>query len=119
MSRVEELMKALEIAENKEQLKMLVESGKREKDALMGIASKLGFEVTEEELVKVLAKSRELDDEELEKVNGGIFWLGEDAPNGHEVGCLHFYYSTWDDYYSERDTGHCQMSYNDAFADIR
>ncbi len=50
-------------------------------------AAELGYEVTEqdisgkEDLVK-------LDEEELDNVAGGIFGFGEEAPDGHEIGCF-------------------------------
>ncbi len=108
---MKEVITALQKDENKKLVEELVESGKKESEALVEVASKLGFEVTVEELAKGLASSRELDDEELEKVSGGMFWLGDDAPNGHEVVCLNWYYSGWDDYYAERDTGRCNLNY--------
>ncbi len=104
---MEELLKALKSEENKKLVEELVKSGKKESESLVEVASKLGYEVTADELGKAFAETRELDDEELEKVSGGIFWFGDDAPNGHEVGCLAFYYNHWDDYYQERDTGRC------------
>ncbi len=108
---MEKLLEALKSEENKNLVEELVKSGKKESEALVEVAGKLGYEVTAEELGKALAETRELDDEELEKVSGGAFWLGDDAPNGHEVGCFAFYYHSWDDYYQERDTGRCVIRY--------
>ena len=42
---------------------------------------------------------KELNNEELDKVAGGVFWCGPDAPDGHEVGCLLNYYISWHEYY--------------------
>ena len=33
-----------------------------------------------------------LDVEDLDKVAGGVLWFGEDAPDGHEMGCVCTYY---------------------------
>ncbi len=113
MDRIKELLEELKAEENVKALRELVEAGKKESEALTEIASKLGYEVTAEELSTAIAETRELDDEELENVSGGKFWQGEDAPNGHEIGCLEWYYRGWYDYYSERDTGDCVRQYED------
>ena len=41
----------------------------------------------------------DVSDEDLEKVSGGALWFGEDAPDGHEIGCLMAWYDDWDEYY--------------------
>lgn len=59
-----------------------------------GFAKELGFDVTGEEVEKALRQLREtgeqpkdLDPDELDNVAGGYWWMGEDAPDGHEMGC--------------------------------
>ena len=67
---------------------------------MVAIAKELGFDVTAEELeeaVKAMRKAageatKELSIDELGKVAGGIFWTGEDAPDGHEMGCFMTYH---------------------------
>ena len=69
----------------------------------VGIAAELGLEVTADELLEVTNELRaargasaespvELEDSELDKVAGGAYWEGEDAPDGHEMGCVWFYH---------------------------
>ncbi len=111
-----ELMELLNKDENRKLVEELVKSGKKESEALVEVASKLGYEVTAEELAKELASSRELDDEELEKVSGGALWFGDDAPDGHEVGCWVTYYGSWDDYDSTVATGYCVKQYDKDFS---
>lgn len=42
---------------------------------------------------------KELNNEELDKVAGGVFWCGPDAPDGHEVTCIATYYLSWAQYF--------------------
>ena len=71
------------------------DSGKKEKELLPEVAKEFGYEFTEEELT-----TRELDVDELANVAGGIFWLDDDAPDGHEATCFTcYYYRGMDDYY--------------------
>ena len=42
--------------------------------------------------------AKRVDVKDLENVSGGIFGFGEDAPDGHEIGCLSHYYDDWNDY---------------------
>ncbi|MBR6331900.1 MAG: hypothetical protein IKR78_02075 [Dehalococcoidales bacterium] len=44
-----------------------------------------------------------LSDDNLEKVSGGMLWFGEDAPDGHEIGCLVAWYEDWDEYYFDNN----------------
>ncbi len=106
-----ELVNALQKEENRKLVEELVESGKKESEALVEVASKLGYEVTAEELAKGLASSRELDDEELEKVSGGALWFGDDAPDGHEIGCWQTYYASMGDYDFRQQYGRCNTWY--------
>ena len=72
------------------------------------LAPKLGFDVTEDEIragveaikqeriKKTAADIQALSDEETETVAGGkedLFWTGEDAPDGHEMGCFATYHN--------------------------
>ena len=72
------------------------------------LAPKLGFVVTEDEIragveaikqermKKTAADIQALSDEETETVAGGkedLFWTGEDAPDGHEMGCFATYHN--------------------------
>jgi hypothetical protein len=50
-----------------------------------------------EEAVKAMRKAageatKELSLDEMGKTAGGIFWTGEDAPDGHEMGCFMTYH---------------------------
>ena len=86
-----------ELKENvKKELEALKDSGKKESELLPEIARKLGYDLTSEEFEEV---SKVLSDEELANVSGGMFGLGEDAPDGHEVGCFFFFYLKWSNYY--------------------
>ena len=74
----------------------------KEPDEVVSIAKEMGFDVTEEdltaavnELKEVRAKQGDLvlvSDDEVEQASGGAWWLGEDAPDGHEMGCGIFYH---------------------------
>ena len=66
----------------------------------VALAAELGHDVTEEELLAAEAKLRgpadsevvELDLADMDKVAGGAYWYGDDAPDGHEMGCDLFYH---------------------------
>ena len=53
--------------------------------------------------MKEKTKAKKVDDKDLKNVSGGMFGLGEDAPDGHEIGCLMKYYDDWFDYYWRND----------------
>lgn len=80
----------------KQELEALKESGKNEKELIPEIARKLGYDFTDEEFEEA---SKTLSDEELANVSGGMFGFGEDAPDGHEVGCFFLFYLKWSNYY--------------------
>ena len=69
-------------------------------EALVAAAAELGFDVTANELTNAEHELRlggaqrgvELKPEQLDKVVGGVFGFGEDAPDGKEMGCFVFYY---------------------------
>ena len=82
----------------------------------VAIAKELGFDVTAEELeqaVKAMRKAageatKELSLDEMGKAAGGIFWTGEDAPDGHEMGCA----ISWHHYmYQKENNIWCNLSY--------
>ncbi len=66
------------------------------------LAKELGYDVTAEELARAEQDLRapsgsgetpvELDVDDLDKAAGGSFFLGEDAPDGHEMGCIAIYH---------------------------
>jgi hypothetical protein len=83
-------------AENKELAEKLEEAFRQarksgDKAGFFKAAAELGYEVTEkdftgnDELVK-------LDEEQLDDVAGGIWGLGGEAEDGHEVGCFMYWY---------------------------
>ena len=90
---------------------MAAEGVTSEKDtkAIVKIAQKLGYDVTEEEFNNVKSgniesmKNGELSEEELDNVAGGAFFCGPDAPDGHEVGCWWTYYDDWHAYFNSRN----------------
>ncbi len=53
-----------------------------------------------------------VDDEQLATVSGGAFGFGEDAPDGHEIGCWAVYWSNWDDFYNDSANAakHCRSN---------
>ena len=66
------------------------------------IAKELGFDVTADDLAQAERALRnasgtaeapvELAPGEMDMVVGGSAFLGEDAPDGHEMGCIAFYH---------------------------
>ena len=82
----------------KKELEVFKDSGKRESDLLPEIARKLGYDFTDEEFSEA---NKTLSDEELANVSAGVLWFGEDAPDGHELTCIKFYYWGWTNYYFE------------------
>ena len=65
---------------------------------------------TEQDLKKELSGAEEpvvLDENDLDQVAGGMFWFGDDAPDGHEIGCFATYYNTIEDYYFENHVCAC------------
>ena len=74
-----------------------------------------GQEVGPDDVEKLWAevtKFRQKDDrklsvDELDAVSGGVFWLGNDAPDGHELGCWSFWYENWDDFYLAHVNEYC------------
>ena len=66
------------------------------------VARGLSFDVTEDELTQAAAALRaeranqsepeKLTPESLDAAVGGMFWDGESAPDGHEMGCVWVYH---------------------------
>ena len=65
-------------------------------------AVEAGYDVTEAELIEAEKEFRKekaestdakLSMDDLDAVAGGAYWRGEDAPDGHEMGCIACYYS--------------------------
>ena len=83
----------------KKELEVFKDSGKKEKELIPEIARKSGYDFTDEEFKEECLKLKELNDEELANVSGGYLWLGEDAPDGHELNCILSYYQGWHHYY--------------------
>ena len=100
---LENAKKFLEQAMKDEALRARV--SEKEPGEVAAIAGELGFEVTAAELTQAelalrLApanreKSVELNVNDLAQVAGGDFWTGDDAPDGHEMGCLITYHQWW------------------------
>ncbi len=78
------------------------------------VARGLSFDVTEDELTQAAAalKAERANPGELEKLTlekldtavGGMFWDGELAPDGHEMGCLLSWYG---DQWQEKNGIYC------------
>ncbi len=75
---------------------------------LVKAATDAGYNVTAGEMIAAekdfrteKAKKTKLSVEELDAVAGGDWWRGEDAPDGHEMGC----WASYHDYYYQKDTG--------------
>ena len=54
---------------------------------------------------------RELSLDEMDAVSGGVFWLGNDAPDGHELNCFWFWYENWGQFYVENMDEYCYGGY--------
>jgi predicted ribosomally synthesized peptide with nif11-like leader len=70
---------------------------------LLKIANESGYDVTMEELTeaereykrdKAAETDEKLSFDDLEGVAGGGLWTGDDAPDGHEMGCAISYHGT-------------------------
>lgn len=79
---------------------MLKDIGNKDPDEVVKIARNLGFDVTADELDEALKVMRQtnrdamqqLTPDELDNIAGGMFWEGDDAPDGHELGCFATYH---------------------------
>ena len=95
--------------ETNEELKAKIE-GITDPEELLKIANDSGYDVTLEELVEAEKESRKakaaetdakLSFDDLEDAAGGKAWDGEDAPDGHEMGCFVSYHQS--DYAKKND----------------
>ncbi len=85
-------------------------------DETAAAAAELGFAVTGEELLAAEQELRkasgadveELDEADMDRAAGGGCWNGEDAPDGHEMGCHIFYH---DNDYSQKTGNFCKQVY--------
>ncbi len=97
-----------------EELKAKVQ-GITDPGQLVKVAADAGYDVTAEEMIAAekefrteKAKKTKLSVDELDAVAGGAVWQGEDAPDGHELGCGVSYHDY--DYQKENNIW-CQESY--------
>jgi len=88
----------------------------KESAEVVEIAKELGFDMTVEELEEAMKalrqaamqETKELSLEEMDQAAGGTFWGGEDAPDGHEMGCA----LTWHGYsWSKEKNIWCNKSF--------
>ena len=96
----EQAMQFLKLLDSDEALQEQLRD-KTPKDAVE-VARGLSFDITEDELTQAAAalKAERANQVDLEKltlenldtVAGGVFWDGETAPDGHELGCAIFWY---------------------------
>ena len=90
-------------------------TAEKEPAEVVAIAKELGLEATAEELEQAVKAMRqeaeepkELTLDEMDKAAGGVWWTGEDAPDGHEMGCA----ISWHHYtYQKENNIWCNMSY--------
>ena len=90
-------------------------TAEKEPAEVVAIARELGLEATAEELEQAVKAMRQEAEEpkkltldEMDKAAGGVWWTGEDAPDGHEMGCA----ITWHHYmYQKENNIWCNMSY--------
>ena len=74
--------------------------GEKTPEQAAAAAAELGFELTADELLaaeaelrsEMAAKPVELSPEDMDRAAGGIWWYSEDAPDGHELGCVITYH---------------------------
>ncbi len=85
--------------EYSEQVRKLMEEGMEKQDAARKVAALMGYELSDETIAAADKEGRELSLYELDAVTGGFFWCGEDAPDGHELHCVSFFYNGWRDFY--------------------
>ena len=82
-----------EDAANDKELAKKLEEADREShksgdmNSFIKAAAELGYEVTEQD-ISAGDDLVKLDEEELDDVAGGVFGFGDDAPDGHEIGCI-------------------------------
>ena len=90
-------------------------TAEKEPAEVVAIARELGLEATAEELEQAVKAMRqeaeepkELTLDEMDKAAGGVWWTGEDAPDGHEMGCA----ISWHHYmYQKENNIWCNKTY--------
>ena len=106
--------KLIEELQTNEELKAKI-AGITDPTELVIIAADAGYDVTVEEMAVAEKEYRaeqahktKLSVEELDAVAGGAAWKGEDAPDGHEMGCeiRYHHYS-----YQEETGTWCNINY--------
>ena len=89
---------------------------KKESVDVLAKAKELGYECTAEELDTAVEEYRKgsgnsdtkLEAQDLDHFAGGYLWQGDEASDGHEMGCLLTYHSySW----SEENNEYCSSSY--------
>ena len=76
------------------------ECQEKEYDEVVARAKELGYEFTVEEMKTAINEKRKesgnaevkLDAQDLDSFAGGALWMGEDASDGHEMGCIVSYH---------------------------
>ena len=115
----------MKLEKAKEFLELVIKDGSlrarlagKEPDEAAAIAKELGFDVAAEDLLQAGNELRRqspdcetpevLSPDDLDTVAGGALWDGEDAPDGHEMGCIMSYHG----YDWSRSTGNwCKKEY--------
>ena len=108
IEQVKKLLEAIKSDPKAQELLQGVSEPKSEEDMIRlcaEIAPKLGFDVTEadireavaamsrERMEKTAADVEKLPDDDVAQAAGGALWHNEDAPDGHEYGCVLCYHS--------------------------
>lgn len=115
----ENAIKFISELQTNEELKARAQDAK-DPSEIAKIAAGAGYDVTPEELMEADKELRselaarndetvkELSPEELMGAAGGAVWTGEDAPDGHEMGCFIAYHHGR---YSKEQGVWCQQQY--------
>ena len=107
IEKAKELLEAIRTDPKAKELLQGVSEPRSEEDMIRlcaEIAPKLGFDVSEadireavaalsrERMEKTAADVQKLSDDDITQASGGELWQGEDAPDGHEMGCMLTYH---------------------------
>ena len=111
------LEKAMKEPELNERIRMM-ETGE-----VVTSARNMGFDFIPEELDAALQEFRQaanqipeaLDTDEMSRASGASLWNGEDAPDGHEMGCMMTYHGR--EWSIEHDVW-CKLMYSCYFMNI-
>ncbi len=91
-----------------EMIEAFVGEGLGKEEAAVKAAAKLGCELSADDLLKADKEGNpELSEDELDAVSGGVFWLGDDAPDGHELTCIYAWYHGLLDFFSSNKDKYC------------